>query len=196
VFTTAGTFVFGCVPFVPSFVTGVTNAGFVHGNSSSDSDTNNNRPSWRVQLVIVAASSSNTSANVQAIWNAAIAQSQNGNPINAGISAPQFLVPMSAVYGTIGVTMGSTFTQPYRWVNGVIHNCDPLMAWGTTANTDEPTIKCQVWDATILTDAYPGDSTSSWDSHNWYAVTANNNGGNTQGTNAASPRGTLFLVVP
>lgn len=193
-FTTASTFVYIGVPFVPAFLTGITNCALVIGNATADADVATNRPSWRIQLNLQG--SANT-PNQEAIWNSGILQNNSlGGPANNGASLPNFLIPMFAEYAAIGITLGATFMQPYRWFGGIIHEADPILSWGLTTTSDEPTLKCILWDATILMDAYPGDSTSSWDSHNWWGITANNNGGNTQGTGVGGPRGTLFVVTP
>ena len=193
IFTTSSTYAFGCVPYVPSFLTGVTAAGFIISDASVDNDTNTNRTKWRTQLI--QSGGSFTSPNQQLLWNSSLNQNNNsGSPNQGGASLIQLLIPMMAWYGSIGVSLG-TFAQPYRWAGLQIHSCDPLVSWGLTSANDEPLIRGQIWDATVVCDAYAGDTTSSWDGHNWFALTANNaGGGGTSGQ--AGPRGTLFLVIP
>lgn len=185
-YNAACTFAFGGVPYVPSFVTGVTAAGLVMGNSESDGDTST-RLSWRTNLTPV--TSNFTIGLFQTLWNASLFNGTNTAPGSAP-ACPCLLVPMMANLAAIGTTT-ATWNQPYRWAGLQIHSGDPLICWGLTGYSDEPQIRGQLWDALVVCDAYTGDSTSSWDSHNWFAITNNNTG--LAGNGA---RGTLFVVTP
>jgi len=193
VYVNAGTYALGGVPYVPSFLTGVTVAGVLVGNGNGDNDGNTNRCSFRVQLLQSGAAST---PNFQVLWNSSVWWATTANPgVPAAAASPQLVIPMSAKYDQIGYSLGATFLQPYRWAGLQINSCDPLMSWGLTGWSDEPQIRCQLWDATVVCDSYAGDTISSWDSHNWLAITASNVGGNiVSGQNG--PRGTLWLVIP
>jgi hypothetical protein len=77
--------------------------------------------------------------------------------------------------------------QVWRWGNGDAVTQDPIVAWGLTSVTDEPQIRCQLWDSIIIQDIFFGDTTTSFDSHNWIACTSTMTSGYTA---------TLFFVTP
>jgi hypothetical protein len=74
-----------------------------------------------------------------------------------------------------------------RYGNGDALTLDPLLSWGLTALTDEAQIRCQLWDSVIVTDQFIGDITTSFDAHNWIAVTS---------SAQSSTFATLFVVTP
>ena len=79
----------------------------------------------------------------------------------------------------------------YRWHDDSLLTYEPIISWGLTAYTDEGKIRGQIWDAAIVNDGFTPDSTTSFDTHNWWVLTTNNTG--TIGTAA---RGSLLLVTP
>jgi hypothetical protein len=75
----------------------------------------------------------------------------------------------------------------WRWANGDALTQDAIMCWGLTAPNDEPQIRCQLWDCIIIQDEFFGDTTTSFDSHNWIALNSS--------VIALAPS-TLFIVTP
>jgi hypothetical protein len=63
---------------------------------------------------------------------------------------------------------------------------EPLIAWPTSSTGNEPLIRGQLWDAAVVLDTFVGDTTTTFDSKNWWAVTDNDTG----------DKATLFVVVP
>jgi hypothetical protein len=63
---------------------------------------------------------------------------------------------------------------------------EPLIAWPTSATGGEPLIRGQLWDAVVIHDTFAGDTTTTFDSHNWIALTDTD----------SSDRATLFIVTP
>ncbi len=56
---------------------------------------------------------------------------------------------------------------------------------GIPQNT-EGLIRGQLWDSVLVYDTFAGDTTTAFDSHNWWGLTDSNTG----------EKATLFLVVP
>lgn len=169
--TTTRTFAAAGVPFVPSFLTGVTTAaGWMHGNATGDTDVTA-RASFRTVLEF------NASAGDLALLYNTTLWANTGS--NAG-------------GGSLVITVGArlTTTIGYRYSDGSALIVDPLIAWGLASSTAEVQVVGQLWDAAVITEAFTADVTATFDSHNWWNLTSNNIG---TGTTA---RGSLFLVVP
>jgi hypothetical protein len=164
------------VPYVPSFLTGVTTRiGWMMGNTDTDSDTTV-RMSFRTTLI--AALGTNTPSAQQAMLNATLWT-------NNGATAQQGMIGLASQIAQVTGNTG----MGYRWQDNSALLIDPLISWGDTANTVEGKFKGQLWDAVVATDAYTADITASFDSHNWIVLTDNNVGS----TNYL--RGSLLLVT-
>lgn len=161
------TFVAFGVPYVPSWVAPlVTQLAWMQGNASSDTDSSV-RSSFRTGL------NNYNSTNNQALFNGALWQSTTGG--NPGVvSLWQYSCP---VFGNAG----------YLWQNGASLLVDAVIGWGDTTPSQALKAKGQLWDAVQSTDAYPGDTVASFDSHNWICLTDNNT--------STTERGTLLLAT-
>jgi hypothetical protein len=75
----------------------------------------------------------------------------------------------------------------FRYGNADLSSLDPLIGWGLTSISDEFMIRGQLWDAIVITDQFLGDTTTSFDSHNWIALTS---------SQTSTTSATLFVVTP
>ena len=93
--------------------------------------------------------------------------------------------------GTPSVSYGTQALG--KWHDNALDMADPLMGWGANLVNDEPLLRGQVYDWTIIADSFAADTADSWtdggSSHNWWALTSSNTGGNT------STRGTIWVAV-
>jgi hypothetical protein len=163
-------------PYLPPFLQGVvTECGWCMGNSASDTDTTV-RPSFRDRLQCTTAVNQNDS-NVQGIVNSLLLDlATPSNPIS-----------------TIALMFPSAFARGYasgqtgiHWGDASAEATEPLIMWPSTLSTGETLARGQLWDALLVCDVFAGDTTTTFDSHNWWGVTDNN----------TTDKGTLFIVVP
>ena len=101
----------------------------------------------------------------------------SGNPQ----STPQLII--AAAQLPRGVPGGQT---GMHWHDGSALILEPLIAWPTSSTGGEPLIRGQLWDAALIHDTFAGDTTTTFDSHNWIAITDTD----------SSDRATLFVVAP
>lgn len=188
-FTVSREFIFGTVPYIPSVVTSATTvsaAGVMLCDSTSDTDTSA-RGSWRLRLDL----NQNNVPNFAFIWNTTLFQNNNNvQNTNDYIQFPQLVMLLGSAAGQIASANTSQFWQPRQWAGNTYVTSDPLFTSALSFSSDEPYIRGQFWDATIVSEAYTGDTTATFDSHNWLCLTHNNTG--SQG----KPRGSLFIVTP
>lgn len=173
-----GTFAAFGVPFVPSWVASVTSrVGWMMGNAFRDTDTSE-RYSFRKSLATGETGDYQDGAK-QALFDGAL-WSYNAEQSNSyGINL--------ASYTANGVWTGGSGVWGYRWENNAALLIDAILSWGGSAINAEPKFKGQIWDGVVSTDNYAGDSTASFDGHNWTVVTNNNT--------LASALGTLLLAT-
>lgn len=174
-------FAAGGVPYVPSFVA-ITEAFWLQGNAESDTDTTV-RGSFRTALTVdYVASTERIGTTFQLVngnsWSQAGAFGGGTQP------GYQSLVSPSAQDYTIT-------TAGYQWFDGSAFISEPLIAWGITDHDQPSRVMGQLWDAVIVSDSFSGDSSITFDSRTWYAITNSNTGGN-----GIQGRGTLFVMVP
>jgi hypothetical protein len=163
------------VPYVFSFLTGsITAVGWLIGDAASDTDTTA-RASFRTRL-----NSTQSGGNVAVLSNANIWSSTAGSSTTIG--SPMLIVPLDANLNTTPIG--------YTYFDGSALIADPLLSLGNTGGTDTGTIRGQLWDASVISDAFTADITATFDSHNWFNLTSNNTG------TTGQARGSLFLVVP
>jgi hypothetical protein len=173
------------VPYLPSFLCGkIWEAAWLQANASSDTDTTSAgnygcRLCFRVILGVDYGYTFSGAAQTQNLCNGYFWENQV-----VTTSANQYLVTMLSAYN------GQTASVHRYWHDGSAILADPLIGWGTT-NTTEGTLKGQLWDAFVSSDAYVMDTIlSNIDSRNWQIITHNNVG-------IAQPiRGSLAIVVP
>ncbi len=78
----------------------------------------------------------------------------------------------------------SDLISSVKWVGEKPLKLEPLVAWAPVANTNQPVIRGQLYDAIIVTEQVAMDTVSTFDDHIWVAFTD------------LSKFGTLWLIVP
>jgi hypothetical protein len=79
----------------------------------------------------------------------------------------------------------------FRWHDDSAMIVEPLMGWGAPTLDSECKGRGQLWDAVVVTESYPADTTTTIDSHTFYNLTDNNDG---NATLPATMRGSVFIV--
>jgi hypothetical protein len=183
--TTSRNFIMGGMLSVPSFLSGVTDVGFMIGNARSDTATGRctcfrHGVTWQAQEV----SPDNVGiGNFEIIWNSNILQGAGTD--GPGIGHPKVIV--------VAVTdhQNNTGITGYRWANDDINTSDILMSSGLAATSDEGKIKGQFFDLIYIADAFAIDSTDTFSSHNWFNLTNNQTGFN----DGNCPRGGVWVAT-
>lgn len=187
-FTTAREFAAWGVPYIPAPNTVPANAGWLVCNSNSDSSATAN-DGWRTKLE----NGKGASGSMQVMWATSIWESGNNQQNNDNYATMLQLASGGQTVALLGGggSMASGNPGLYRWASDDIISADALLSWGLTAIGDEPKIRGQLWDAIIIHDSISGDTTTSFDSHNWFTVTNSN-----VGVRGTGLRGCLMLVIP
>jgi hypothetical protein len=164
-------------PYLPTFLQGViTECGWLIGNAYNDS-TAAVYPSFRTGFCHTT-SNNQSDANTQTIVNTNVLDIGNSSNL---VSTPQIMI--GAAQLPRGVPGGQT---GMHWHDGSALMLEPLIAWPTSSTGGEPLIRGQLWDSVVIQDTFAGDTTTTFDSHNWIALTDTD----------SSDRATLFLVTP
>jgi hypothetical protein len=164
---------FSCIYIPPFLTSSLSTAAFIMGNGRSDSDTGfgfSSGPNGAIFRSALGPSSSQTNYQQNGafltnnyMWSSSNVADGNGNAGGtAQIFAPHSLTTFSGQFNSQFV---------YRYHDMSLHISDPLIAWGTTSYTDEPTIKGQVWDMAILHEQFQMDSSFSFDGRNYWNLT-------------------------
>jgi hypothetical protein len=175
------------VPYIPAPNTVPTRAGWMISDSVGDASATTNN-TWRNSLQLGNGSSS--IPLFQVIWGATIWDGASPPNNTNNYSAPNLYLGGQIPLLANGTTLGSGNLACYRWANGDIITADPLLMFGLSYG-DEPSLRCQLFDALVIHDSFSGETTTTFDSHNWMGIT---NLGTGSGSNY--PRGTVFLVTP
>ena len=146
--------------YVPSFLTGITDVGYMFSNVRSNAYVQN-QGSFRDGIMITPVNGVNSA--FQCIWNATIFELGDNWATGAGLPTP--LITYGADLGSPKVNMC------YRWVNSDILTSDVLVAWGNDASS-EATIRGQFFDLLYIADNFTLDVTDTFDSHTWHNLTA------------------------
>lgn len=148
------------VPYVPSWITGLTALAWMHGNAQNDTDSTN-RQTFRNSFRVAAGSP----GSQQVIINGSTWTDNSGNQNNGNIClAALALNPQNSGSGAAYVVTS--------WSNGSALLVDAIIAWGTASSSATGMYRGQLWDACISTSPYAADSTANFDSHTWTVVTA------------------------
>ena len=165
-------------PYLPTFLQGgvITECGWLIGNAYNDSNTGI-YPSFRTGFCHTT-SNNQSDANTQTIINTNLLDVGNSSNL---ASTPQIII--GAAQLPRGVPGGQT---GMHWHDGSALMLEPLIAWPTSSTGGEPLIRGQLWDSVVIQDTFAGDTTTTFDSHNWIALTDTDSG----------DRATLFIVTP
>jgi len=168
----------------PHLVTmGLTTAAFILGDGGSDTDTSNLRGSFRTSLTARGFSGASPSQG----WTLLNSTFVEYDGLTAD-SDPHPGLPAMMCWQSAA----SHYPSGYRWFDDTALIIEPLIGWGAPTIDSEHKIVGQLWDAFLSTDSYPGDVTTTLDTHSWFNVTNNNDGTDDL---PASMRGSLFLVA-
>jgi hypothetical protein len=168
-------------PYLPTFLQGVlTECGWMLCNAGNDTD-GSVRASFRTHIRPAVF---NYPGNNQGLANSTfmeVANAQAGGAVSAEVG-----LLMSFDGGGY-----STSQTGLHWHDSSAMMIEPLIVWGNSFpgnnnNTVEALIRGQLWDAVIVQDTFAGDTTTTFDSRNWWGLTDNNSG----------DKATLFIVVP
>jgi hypothetical protein len=150
-------FVMAGMLYVPSFVVGTTDCGFMLCDSSSDSDTTQ-RNSFRISMDMPG-----NSANSQVIWNSNLCENAASSGAQSGCVVANYL------HGVRRGTPGGW----YRWENGDLVSSDVFLSSGLSSVSDESKFKGQFFDMVFAGGPFAADSTDTWSGHNWWNLTHN-----------------------
>lgn len=165
--------------YIPPFLnTLVTTAGFLTGQSKSDTDTTSTGSFARTMMTAFH-SSYGWQMNGAYLTNGHLFE--NANLTNGWAAG---LVNMAVPFQTN--VYGTGYSTPYRWYDNSWRADDPLVAWGSTSVFDEPMIRGQLWDSVVINESLAGDSTISFDSRTFWNITFSN----------PSTKHSLFVYVP
>jgi hypothetical protein len=157
-------FACGGVPYLPAFLnTVITECIWGHGNANSDTDVNDTIYCFRYRNNIANQAITTLSNNFQLVngneWDNSAIGSQSNYANQNGCQ--RLVYVLGSLYH-----WGTSIQPGYRWHDDSQIISDPLIAWGLTGHTDEAKIRGQLWDACILSDSWPGDTTIQPDSNN------------------------------
>jgi hypothetical protein len=149
---------------VPTFITSVTDTGYMICDSNGDSNTSI-RASPRSGTTL---GSQNNWGYIQFIWNSNIFDQTLQNNSAGGL--PQLLFTFFYRPTNDGTTGN------YRWENGDLLTSDVLMTAGLSNLNDEAKIKGQLYDWMYISSPFTIDVEDTFNGHNWHNITNNNTG--------------------
>lgn len=168
--------------YIPSHLTSLyTTCAFLLSQSATDTDTGN-KGSFRVGMSARHPSSRHF-GNFFGMVGSTTLEITNNTGTGVVTGTPGLMVPQFAdVESQTGVL----------WHDQSAFILEPLMGWGLSDTTDPARIYGQLWNAAIVTEAYPMDEVpTAFSSHNWINLTSNNSG-----TSGVVARGSLLLTTP
>ena len=159
--------------YIPSFLTGVTDEGFVFGDTI-DSETNGIYNCWRNTLSF----GQNSTSNCSHIWNQNLCEIGNNNTgaYNAGMLTPLVLAP----------PYWPQNDSHFRWANDWFNTSDILLSCGLNTINQEGKIRGQFFDVVYIPEAFAIDSTTTFNGHTWQNLTNNQTG---------LPRGGVWVTI-
>ena len=153
-------------PYVPPFLTpkyiGVMqSAGRGDGTGCVTCSGN-----WRYSL------DGNPNDNAQNWYNAIYGTQLLDSPTSpGGANTPGELGIINALYPVV-VNSANPGGLTTRYANLDLYTIDTNMAWGSPYISNEPLMRCQLWDSIVILDQFQGDATATFDSHNWICLTS------------------------
>lgn len=163
-------FIMGGAPYIPSWNSGITEAGWIQGNAVTDTDAGTGtRASFRQQPFVY--NTTNNPGNQCAYINTTLME---GNNSNFGVAAAPGVIQLA---GHIPYTHNWNTGTPggVRWIDGSGVVSEPIIGWcnSTTPGTTDAIAVGSLWDAFLLSQAFPGDATMTMDSHSWHNIMVN-----------------------
>ena len=160
--------------YVPSFLSGVTDHGFVFANCNDSESGAGPYYSFRYGMSI----STNSTANSQVMWNDNICDNANNNNGQNYPGTPNPIFMQPTYYGQS--------QEGYRWPDLTYMSSDVLLSCGTHTISMEGKIKGQFYDMVYIPEAFALDATDTFGGHTWVNMTNNQTG---------VPRGGVWLAT-
>lgn len=184
--TTAREFIMGGTPWIPSWNSGITEAGWLHGNATTDSDTTV-RGSFRTIPQVY--DNAFTPGNQCAYINTTLME---GNNSNFGVAYSPGVIQLAGYTALDWQSNNGTAAMMNKWYDGSMIVSEPLIGWcnSTTPASTDAIIVGQLWDAALSTTLNPPDVTTTFDSHTWQNIMSSNGG-----INARYNRCSLWLAT-
>lgn len=135
--------------WIPSFLTGFTDLGYLVGNAQSD---------------IAAGPLASFRSTNYALGSQQCIIGPNLWSKNNSASA------VLADLHLVGISSGK-LTASYRWHDDTLNFVEPLISWGAVNTTDEAKIRGQMFDAIWKSDVATPDTTITFDGGTWHAIT-------------------------
>ena len=152
--TAAREFIAFGVLWIPSFLSVTTICAWIQGNASSDTSTTI-ESSWRTQMGTGAGTWPRCSMIVDSYL------------LNIGSSGK------AASIRLFGVHPGLEDNNCIIWADDSRFLSDPLVGFGITAETEIAKLRGMLWGAVLLSGTQAGETTYTFDGHNWIAATNN-----------------------
>ena len=162
-------------PYLPTFLQGViTQCAWMDGNMQTDTDATIRVNSLRSQFNCGGAVNSGT-GNFQAIANTTLIDSVSV-ALNVAFIAGAIQIQADALAPYLAVTAQTGIL----WHDSSAFMKEPLIAWGNAlgssnstggAASTQPLIRGQLWDSVVIDNEFTGDTTTTFDAHNWWAIT-------------------------
>lgn len=191
--TVARRFALGCVPYVPSFITSVTNAGYLIGNAESDAST-----TARVSPRSVLGMAQNNCPNFQIAWNSSIWDNANNLQNATNVSqGPAFCEVPQTAGPEGGATINTFYVGPLHWPNGDLITADTWIGSALSFASGESFKRFQLWDSIIVLGSFTASgtpTTTTINSRTCQNIT-HSNVGTAMGGSSASFCGSVFLFT-
>jgi hypothetical protein len=165
--------------YLPTFLQGViTECAWMTCNSQSDSDTTNRSQNWRLRFNLDGVNSQTSC--FQCIANSMLIDAGTAGAMNIQFMPGSPYILTNLVYPASGA---KTAQSGHHWHDASALMLEPLVAWGNAMGTlsnsvggsaaSEELIRGQLWDAVLVNNVFAGDTTTTFDGHNWWALTDN-----------------------
>lgn len=168
--------------YIPSHLTSLyTTCAFILSQSGTDTDTGN-KGSFRVGLSARHPDSRHF-GNFFGMVGSTTLEIINNTTTTAHAGTPGFMVPQFTDVDT---------QEGVLWHDQSAFIIEPLIGWGLSDLIDPCRVYGQLWNAALVSEAYPMDEVpTTFASHNWINLTSNNSG-----DPGVYARGSLLITTP
>lgn len=174
-------FVMVSAMYIPNHLTSITTLAFLISQSNSDTDVGS-RGGFRVGTSL-RHPSTGFNGNFFGLVNSTVMEHVGDGSTTARQGIPSLVSPRPS----------DTTSSPQQtvWHDGSVFIIEPLIGWGLADITDPFRVYGQIWNASLITDAFTMDTVpTAFNGRNWINLTSNNTG------TTYSSRGSLFLTTP
>lgn len=159
-------FVMAGMLYVPSFLAGITDHGYMISNGWGSSASLASSFRIGASFLVGGAYAGGNPPNSQLLWQSNICE--NSNRFNtSGVGDLTIIITSSGDGFQLGRACG------YRWANDDINTSDILLAAGLATVADEAKIKGQFFDMIYIAEAFSIDNTDTFNGHTWFNLTNN-----------------------